>query len=205
LSNSAYRIGLTGGIASGKSTVAQLFRALGAPVVDADEIARDVVEPGQPLLARISGRFGTSVIAADGSLDRRALRDRVFADAQARADLESMMHPAILAELNRQADEARHPYVLLAIPLLVEKNLAGTVNRVLVVDCDESVQIRRLQARDGSTLAQAQAIIQAQAPRAARLHAADDVISNAGDIHTLRDQVFALHTRYLELASQAQP
>jgi len=205
VSKRLFRVGLTGGIASGKSTVAHLFSALGVPVVDADEIARDVVAPGQPLLARIAERLGPAVLTADGTLDRRALRDRVFSDSKVRAELEAITHSAIRGELERRADSANGPYVMLAIPLLVEKNLAKIVDRVLVVDCDEALQIRRLQARDGSTLTQAQAILHAQAPRTARLQAADDVIVNAGHIHSLRDQVSALHARYLELARQAQP
>jgi dephospho-CoA kinase len=205
VSTRAFRVGLTGGIASGKSTVARLFSALGVPVLDADEIARDVVAPGQPLLAQISARFGQEILAADGNLDRHALRGRVFTDPQARADLEALTHPAILAELEQRASHVRKPYALLAIPLLVEKNLAKMVDRVLVVDCDETLQIQRLQARDGATLAQAQAILQAQASRAARLQAAHDIIANTGDLHALRDQVSALHLRYLELARQAQP
>ena len=196
-----FRVGLTGGIASGKSTVAQLFAALGVPVVDSDEIAREIVAPGQPLLTQIAHSLGTDALAPDGSLDRRRLRDKVFSDPGARAQLEALTHPAILAELERHADRTRGPYVLLAIPLLIEKNLAGIVDRVLVVDCDESLQIRRLQARDGATLEQARAILNAQAPRSARLQAANDVILNTVSLHALRDQVAALHPRYLQLAS----
>lgn len=195
-----FRVGLTGGIASGKSTVAQLFGALGVPVVDSDEIAREIVAPGEPLLATIATRFGPEVLTADGRLNRRALRERVFADPSARAELESLTHPVIRAELERRSLAAGGPYVLLVIPLLVEKDLGGMVDRVLVVDSDESVQVRRLQARDGATREQAQAILSAQASRAARLAAADDVIVNAGDLHALRDQVAALHAGYLELA-----
>lgn len=196
----AFRVGLTGGIASGKSTVAQLFGALGVTVVDADEIAREIVAPGEPLLALMATRFGPEVLTPEGHLNRRALRERVFADPSARAELESLTHPRIRAELERRSLAAGGPYVLLVIPLLVEKELAGMVDRVLVVDSEESVQVRRLQARDGATGEQAQAILGAQASRAARLAAADDVIVNAGDLHALRDQVAALHATYLELA-----
>jgi dephospho-CoA kinase len=201
----SFRVGLTGGIASGKSTVARFFAALGIPVVDADEIAREVVAPGQPLLARIVERFGPRVLARDGSLDRAAMREQVFADPNARATLEALTHPVIRAEVERRSSGVRGPYLLVAIPLLVEKNLVETVDRVLVIDCDEALQIRRLQARDGATLAQAQAILRAQASRAARLQAADDVILNTGDLHQLRDQVAVLHRKYLDLARQAQP
>ena len=195
-----FRVGLTGGIASGKSTVASLFAALGVPIIDADVIARDVVAAGTPLLARIVERFGPAILTADGNLDRRVLRDIVFRDPAARAELESLTHPAIREEIERRATAARGPYCMLAIPLLVEGGRKSPVDRVLVVDCEESLQIRRLQARDGSTLEQARAILAAQASSEARLAAADDVIRNDGDLHALRDQVAALHTRYLELA-----
>jgi dephospho-CoA kinase len=199
-----FRVGLTGGIASGKSTVARLFGALGVPIIDSDELARDVVAPGQPLLARIAARFGAQVVAADGSLDRRVLRDIVFAEPKARTDLEALTHPAIREAAELRSAAAGGPYQIHAIPLLVEKKLASTVDRVLVVDCDEALQIRRLQARDGSTIEQARAILAAQASRAERLAAADDVISNDGDIHALRAQVEALHARYLRAAQQAR-
>jgi dephospho-CoA kinase len=195
-----FRVGLTGGIASGKSTVARLFAALGIPVIDSDELAREVVAPGQPLLAQIAERFGAQVIAADGSLDRRALRDVVFADPKVRVDLEALTHPAIAAASERRAMTVGGPYQIHAIPLLVEKNLASRVDRVLVVDCDEETQIRRLQARDGSTIEQARAILAAQASRAERLAAADDVVSNSGDMQALRRQVEKLHVSYLEFA-----
>jgi dephospho-CoA kinase len=195
-----FRVGLTGGIASGKSTVARLFAALGIPIIDSDELAREVVAPGQPLLTQIAQRFGAHVIAADGSLDRRALRDVVFANPSARADLEALTHPAIAEASERQAATAGGPYQIHAIPLLVEKKLVSRVDRVLVVDCDEETQIRRLQARDGSTLEQARAILAAQASRAERLEVADDVVLNVGDMQSLRQQVEKLHGRYLEFA-----
>ena len=197
-----FRVGLTGGIASGKSTVARLFAALGIPVIDSDELAREVVASGQPLLTRIASRFGAHVIAADGSLNRRALRDMVFADPKARADLEGLTHPAIAEASERRAREAGGPYQIHAIPLLVEKKIESRVDRVLVVDCDEVVQIRRVQARDGSTLDQARAILAAQASRSARLEVADDVITNDGDLQGLRRQVEKLHARYLVLAER---
>lgn len=196
-----FRVGLTGGIASGKSTVASLFAALGVPIIDTDQISRDLVAPGTPLLARIAEKLGPAVLAADGSLDRRAVRDLVFRDPKARAELESLTHPAIREEMERRADAAASPYTLLAIPLLVEKGSAHVVDRVLVVDCEENQQIRRLQARDGATLEQARAILAAQATRAARIAAADDVIRNDGDLHALRDRVAELHASYLELAT----
>jgi len=202
LSTRPYRIGLTGGIASGKSTAAKFFGALGIPILDSDQIARDVVEPGQPPLERLVKRFGPSILTADGHLDRPALRDIVFSDPMARADLEALTHPAIGAAMEARSAEAGGPYQVLVIPLLVEKNLSSHVDRVLVVDCDEELQVRRLRDRDGSTPEQAQAILGAQAPRAARLRAADDVITNEADMSAVQDQVTALHARYLELAAQ---
>lgn len=198
----AFRVGLTGGIASGKSTVASLFAALGVPIIDADVISREVTAPRTPLLARLIERFGERYRRDDGSLDRRALRDLVFADERARADLESLTHPAIFAAVEERAARAGGPYQLLVIPLLVEKGRSSLVDRVLVVDCDEALQIRRLQARDGATVEQASAILAAQAPRAARLQAADDVIVNDGDLHSLREQVERCHERYLGLSSR---
>jgi len=198
-----FRIGLTGGIASGKSTVAKLFEALGAPIIDTDVLAREVVAPGSPVLASIVNRFGKQVLAAEGSLNRAALRTIVFSDATARADLAQLTHPAIRALMEQRAAAAGGEYQVLVIPLLVETGARARVDRVLVVDCTEELQIRRLQARDGSTLEQAREILAAQASRAARLAEADDVIVNDGDLGTLRDQVAALHARYLKLARQA--
>jgi dephospho-CoA kinase len=203
--NRALRIGLTGGIASGKTTVARLFAALGVPVIDADELAREVVAPGSAVLARIAERFGAHFITTEGSLDRRALRQLVFADPQARADLEALTHPAIFEALEQRSAAAEGAYQILVLPLLVEKHHEWLVDHVLVVDCEEALQIRRLQARDGSTLEEAAAILRAQASRTARLEAADDVITNDGDLQSLRRQVEQLHARYIRLATQAPP
>ncbi len=199
-----FRVGLTGGIASGKSTAAGYFGVLGVPILDSDRVAREVVEPGQPPLERLVQRFGRGILTPDGHLDRPALREIVFSDPKARADLEGLTHPAIGAALEARSATAGGPYQILVIPLLIEKNLRAHVDRVLVVDCDEELQIRRLHARDGSTRAQAQAILDAQAPRAARLRAADDVISNDADMSAVQAQVAALHARYLELARPPQ-
>ena len=204
MSPRAYRVGLTGGIASGKSTAAKYFGALGVPILDSDQIARDVVEPGQPPLERLVERFGRGILTPDGHLDRPALRDIVFSDPMARADLEALTHPAIGAAMEAQSAAAGGPYQILVIPLLVEKNLASHVDRVLVVDCDEDLQISRLRDRDGSTPEQVAAILKAQAPRAMRLKAADDIIRNDADLNAVRDQVAALHARYLELAAHAR-
>ena len=202
MSTRAYRVGLTGGIASGKSTAAKFFGALGVPILDSDQIARDVVEPGQPPLERLVERFGPGILTPDGHLDRPALREIVFSDPKARADLEALTHPAIGAAMEAHSAEAGGPYQILVIPLLVEKNLAAHVDRVLVVDCEEDLQIRRLRDRDGSTPEQIEAILRAQVPRAARLKAADDVIHNDTDMSAVREQVAALHPRYLELAAR---
>jgi dephospho-CoA kinase len=204
MSSRPFRVGLTGGIASGKSTAAKFFGALGVPIIDTDQLARDVVEPGQPPLERLVERFGPSILTEDGHLDRPALRNIVFSDPKARADLEALTHPAIGAAVEERSAEAGGIYQVLVIPLLVEKSLGSQLDRVLVVDCDEELQIRRLQARDGSTLEQARAILNAQVSRSARLKAAHDVIKNEGDMSTVRDQVEKLHARYLELAQQAQ-
>jgi len=203
MSSRPYRVGLTGGIASGKSTAAKFFGALGVPIIDTDQLARDVVEPGQPPLERLVERFGASILTEDGHLDRPALRNIVFSDPKARADLEALTHPAIGAAVEAKSTELGGIYQILVLPLLVEKNLGSQLNRVLVVDCDEELQIRRLQARDGSTLEQARAILNAQASRTSRLKAAHDVIKNEGDMTGVRDQVEKLHARYLELAQQA--
>ena len=196
-------IGLTGGIASGKSTVARLFGAHGVPIIDTDQIARDVVEPGQPPLERLVERFGTGILTPDGHLDRPKLREIVFSDPMARADLEALTHPAIGSAVEARSAAAGGPYQILVIPLLVEKGLGARVERVLVVDCPEEMQIERLQARDGSTLEQARAILNAQTSRAARLKAAHDVILNESDIAALEEQVSALHKHYLQLAGKS--
>jgi dephospho-CoA kinase len=200
----AFRVGLTGGIASGKSTAAKFFGALGVPILDSDQVAREVVEPGQPPLERLVERFGRGILTPDGHLDRPALRNIVFSDPKARADLENLTHPAIGAAMEARSAAAGGPYQILVIPLLIEKNLGSQVNRVLVVDCEEERQIRRLHTRDGSTRAQAQAILDAQVSRGARLKAADDVIRNDADMGAVRTQVAELHARYLELARAAR-
>jgi dephospho-CoA kinase len=202
MSSHVFRVGLTGGIASGKSTVARLFEALGVPVIDTDVLAREVVAPGQPLLGQIAARFGPSVLTPDGSLDRAALRSIVFADPAARTDLEQLTHPAIRALLEERSASLGGEYQILVIPLLVETAGRTPVDRVLVVDASEALQTRRLQARDGSTLEQARQILSAQVSREARLAAADDVIVNDTDLGAVRDRVTELHTQYRELAAQ---
>ena len=199
---SEFIIGLTGGVASGKSEVTRRFEALGVHVADADVIARAVVEPGQPALARIAERFGAGMLLADGRLDRRQLRERVFADAQARRDLEAITHPAIRARVKAQAQAAPGPYAVVAVPLLAEAGRAAYpwMARVLVVDAPESLQHDRLMRRDGVDEALAARMIAAQASRTVRLAIADDVILNDGDPAHLDTAVAALHARYLAAA-----
>jgi dephospho-CoA kinase len=197
---SGYRIGLTGGIASGKTTVANLFAALGATIVDTDVLAREVVAPGSPLLAQITEHFGPSILAHDGSLDRRELRARVFADPAERRWLEALTHPAIRALTDERCNASPGPYSIVAIPLLVETDASARFDRVLVVDCDPALQLARLTARDGTTREEAQRMLAAQAPREARLAVADDVIHNEGDIASVRDQVERLHHHYVQAA-----
>jgi dephospho-CoA kinase len=194
------RIGLTGGVASGKSTVAEMFAELGVPVVDTDVIAREVVEPGTPALDEIRETFGDEVIAADGSLDRTAMRGIVFADDAAREALEAIVHPRIRAETIAQATAAGGEYQLIVVPLLVESPLRSFVDRVLVVDCSEETQVIRLLARDAGSDGQARRMLAAQASREARLAIADDVIGNEGDLGDTRRQVLQLHENYLEAA-----
>jgi dephospho-CoA kinase len=198
--NTPLRIALTGGIASGKSTVADMFAELGVPIIDTDLIAREVVQSGQPALVEIRDRFGDEVIDAAGNLDRRAMRKLVFGDENARLDLEAILHPRIGAETWHQADAAPGPYQLIVVPLLVGSPLAQFVDRILVVDCDEELQLQRLLARDAETVEQARRILSAQASRAARLAIADDVVNNDQGLDETRHQVLELDKRYRSLA-----
>jgi dephospho-CoA kinase len=196
------RIGLTGGIASGKSTAAQRFMELGIPVIDADEASRAVVAPGSPGLAKVIERFGSGVLATNGELNRRALRDLIFGDPDQRRDLELILHPLIRAHMDQSAATAAGPYVVVAIPLLVEGRSRDRVDRILVVDLDEELQLQRVMARDGCTLEQARSILASQATRSARLAAADDVLLNSGTVMDLRQGVDHLHERYLRLTEK---
>ena len=195
------RIGLTGGIASGKSTVSQRFAELGIAVIDADVAARAVVEPGTPGLEQVVQRFGAGILCPNGELDRPALRELIFNDPAARRDLDAILHPLIRAHMEQQAAAAAGPYLIMAIPLLVEGGSSRErLDRILVVDVDEAVQLQRVQARDGISIAQARAILGSQASRAARLEAADDVLQNGGTVAELRQAVDRLHERYLKQA-----
>ncbi|HEV7606887.1 MAG TPA: dephospho-CoA kinase [Steroidobacteraceae bacterium] len=195
-----YRVGLTGGIACGKSTVANLFAALGVPIVDTDLLAREVVAPGSALLREISDHFSMPLLPGDGSLDRQQLRARIFADPAQRKWLEERTHPAIRALTDARCEAATGPYVMVAIPLLVETGATARFDRVLVVDCEPALQLARLTARDGATREEAKRMIAAQATREQRLAIANDIIHNDGDIARLRDQVETLHRQYVQAA-----
>ena len=195
------RIGLTGGIASGKSTVAGRFLELGVPVIDADESARRVVAPGSPGLTEVVRQFGPDVLGGGGQLDRRRLRTLVFSQPDQRRTLESILHPLIQADMEFHVEAAMGPYVVMAIPLLVEGNARDRIDRILVVDVPEEHQVARVIARDGGTSDQARAILAAQSSRGKRLLAADDLLLNTGTLAELRRQVDYLHQTYLELAA----
>jgi dephospho-CoA kinase len=195
--SSVYRVALTGGIACGKSTVANLFAALGASLVDTDLLAREVVLPGSSLLREIARHFGAKILSDDGSLNRQELRERIFADPAERKWLETLTHPAIRELTDQRSQAATGPYVVVAIPLLVETGGTKRFDHVLVVDCDPELQIARLAARDGNSRQQAERILAAQASRVERLAIADDVINNDGDIASLRDQVGKLHRQFV--------
>ncbi len=197
-------VGLTGGIGSGKSAATARFAELGATVVDTDLIAHALTAPGGAAMAAIRARFGAAVVAADGSLDRGAMRAVVFAHADARAQLEAILHPMIRDESARQCRAAPGPYVILAVPLLVESGrYRERCDRICVVDCPESLQVARVKARSGLDEAQIRAIMAAQASRAQRLACADDVIDNSGSLEQLREQVDTLHAAYAAAARRA--
>ena len=194
-------IALTGGIASGKSAVAELFVDEGVPVLDTDQIARDVVEPGTPVLQQLVARFGATILDVGGRLDRKRMRELVFADDTKRKQLEAITHPAIRAELARRSTAAGGIYQIHVIPLLVESGRTDAYDRILVVDAPEADQLRRLQERDGTDVQTAQRILAAQATREQRLAVADDVIVNTGTLADLRQFVRTLHENYELLAA----
>ncbi|WP_454010268.1 dephospho-CoA kinase [Aeromonas sp. Marseille-Q7275] len=201
-----YVVAITGGIGSGKTTVANQFAALGIEVVDADLIARDVVAPGTPALAAITSHFGPEMLTGQGQLDRRALRERIFSDPAAKSWLNALLHPIIRSEMLRQCAAVSSPYCLLVVPLLVENRLTELADRVLVIDVDEATQIERTCRRDGVSREQAQAILASQASRSERLAMADDVLDNqSGTTETIRERILALHETYLAFASQQAP
>lgn len=193
-------IGLTGGIASGKSTVAELFQALAVPVIDADAVARDVVSPGEPALAEIRQIFGPQVLKSTGELDRARLRKVIFNDPTERRRLEDILHPRIHARILLALNDSAGPYAILMIPLLLESDQDYPVNRILVVDVPEDLQRQRANQRDGPDTRTLDGILQAQTGRDERLARADDIIDNTGSLEDLRTQVAQLHRVYLQLA-----
>lgn len=197
----SYVVGLTGGIASGKSTVASAFAERGVPVLSADIAAREVVEPGSEGLARLVESFGAAILAADGSLDRRRLREIAFADTASRQRLEAILHPLIRRRLLDQLAQVQAPYTVLEVPLLVESDFVRLVDRILVVDVPVELQRQRVMQRDRCGAEQADAIIASQSSRERRLAAADDVLLNTGDLAALQARVDQLHAHYLQLAA----
>ncbi len=201
----SFIVGVTGGIGSGKSTVANLFAELGAAVVDTDALAHELTGPGGAAMPEIARAFGGSVLRTDGSLDRAAMRQLCFSDPAARKRLEAVLHPMIRSESVGRCRRASHaPYVLLVVPLLVESGAYREhLGRILVIDCAESVQVARVMARSRLTADEVRAIMATQASREERRAAADDVLTNDGGLDALQPQVLRLHHRYVELAREA--
>jgi dephospho-CoA kinase len=195
-----YTVVLTGGIASGKTAVSDRFAERGVPVIDTDRIAREVVEPGQPALARVVQTFGEECLDTEGRLDRKRMRERVFSDPEQRKELEAILHPAIADEVTRRIADLNSGYCILVIPLFARSRAYDWVDRVLVVDVDEETQISRVMARDSISQDQALAVLGAQSTRAERLALADDVIVNNGTLNDLASQVEQLHRKYQRLA-----
>jgi dephospho-CoA kinase len=198
------RIGLTGGIGSGKSTVATLLTTRGVPIIDTDEIAHRLTEPGQPACDEITRIFGQDILDATHKLDRNKLRERVFENAGERLRLEAILHPRIREVVREKLEVLHAPYCILVVPLLIESGLIDLVDRVLVVDASESVQVQRTAARSGLTEPEIRKIMTAQVSRALRLQKADDVIDNNGDRKHLETEVERLHQWYLSLAATAK-
>ena len=200
---SRYVVGLTGGVGSGKSTVADFFVELGAALVDTDAIAHELTGPNGEAMPALLAAFGPSVANAAGAMDRAAMRQRVFADARARIVLESILHPMIRQLSDQRCQSATAAYVILAVPLLVESaTYRQRCDRILVVDCPENRQIERVMARNGLSADQVKAIMAAQANRSERLAAADDVLVNDSDLTTLKSRVLSLHQKYLQYLAE---
>lgn len=194
-------VGLTGGLASGKTSAAKHFEDLGAGVVDTDAIAHELTRPGGAAMAKIGDAFGAEFVAPDGNLERVRMRQLVFRDPQARARLEAILHPLIREQARAQIAAAQQPYVIVVVPLLLETGAyRELVQRILVVDCSEAQQIERAMQRSGLGESEARAILAAQLARAERLERADDVIDNSGGVDAMRSQVDSMHAKYLALA-----
>jgi dephospho-CoA kinase len=201
-----YSVGLTGGIGSGKTTVARLLAAHGVPIIDTDQIARRITAPGGVAINAIRSVFGATYLTAEGALNRARMRSLVFTHAQALARLEAIMHPLIRAECEREAATATGPYLIFVVPLLLESAIwRARVKRILVIDCSEETQITRVTQRSGLTRKQALSIIRKQVPRSERLAAADDILSNDDAQNPLSEAVANLHAHYLTLAAAASP
>lgn len=192
-------VGLTGGVGSGKSTVAGLFSTLGVPVLDADQLTRELVRPGEPALAAIAAHFGPDCLQTDGTLDRAWMRRKIFSDPDSKQRLEDILHPAVRQRMQDWVSEIRAPYCILVIPLLLETGQTDLVDRVLVVDIPEKEQLKRVAARDSLSHNAVSSIMATQADRQSRLAAADDIIDNDTDPATLQQRVADLHRQYLEL------
>ncbi|MEI9697246.1 dephospho-CoA kinase [Moellerella wisconsensis] len=200
----AYIVALTGGIGSGKTTIANAFAALGVPIVDADIISRQVVEAGSPALAAIAAHFGQDILLPDSTLNRPLLRHKIFSDPQQKAWLNALLHPLIQQETQRQLKNTDALYLLWVVPLLIENNISHLADRVLVVDVTPEEQIQRTITRDNITRQHVERIIAAQASRAERLSLADDIISNHDGEHQQQNDIVKLHQKYQQLAKQAQ-
>jgi dephospho-CoA kinase len=192
------KIGLTGGIGSGKSTVSELFKKFGIPVIDADIIARDIVQFGQPALTQLEQAFGEDILQSDRTLNRAKLRSMVFSDPQLKSTLEQILHPLIKAEILSQCNKLQAPYCVISIPLLLESNMTDMIDRILVVDCPLNMQISRVRQRDQLDDNLINRIIASQVSRETRLAKADDVIDNSKNANQLAEQVKKLHNLYLK-------
>ena len=202
--SSTFVVVLTGGIAAGKTAVSDLFAGRDVPVIDTDQIAHEIVEPGQPALKQIAEAFGPEFLGADGRLDRRKMRNAIFSNPQHKARLEGILHPAIVAEADRRIAQTEAPWCILVVPLLTETSLLPSIDRVLVVDVEESVQIERVMARDKISQQQAQSILAAQTSRRQRLALADDILDNSGSLEQLKTAVNELQRKYTTLASSTK-
>jgi len=197
-----YVVGLTGGIGSGKSAAAETFRTMGIEVIDADALAREVVEPGQPALDAIAAHFGSDILTAEGHLNRAALRKIVFTNPKQKSWLENLLHPLIAELLQQRLNATTSPYAILESPLLLETEQHELVDRVLIIDVDEKTQIARAVARDGSDEELIRSIIASQINRADRIQHADDLVSNEDSLEQLRINIKALHNKYIGMLSE---
>lgn len=192
----ALKIGLTGGIGSGKSTACEIFSELGVPVIDADVIAHELVKPGMPAFNEMTKIFGTEIISSDGTLDRKIIRDKVFANETDRKKLENILHPAVYEEISVQVKNINSKYCIISIPLLLETNASKTVDRILVIDVPRELQLERASNRDRTNKSDIDAIIDSQISRKDRLSAANDIVDNKGNINDLRKKICDLHEFY---------